>query len=72
MERLWVGIMKQFNITAQVYKNNDISKQNLLINEVHNGLSPDEALNNFKLHFPSIEYFLVKTLSVEEIVQVAA
>lgn len=59
--------MKHYNITAQVYKNNDLSKQNLLINEVHDGSSSDEALNHFKLHFPSIEYFLVKVLSVEEI-----
>lgn len=59
--------MKQFNVTAQVYKNNDSSKQNLLIGEVHNGSSSDEALTNFKLHFPSIEYSLVKILSVEEI-----
>jgi hypothetical protein len=64
--------MKLFNITAQVYKNNDLSKQNLLINEVHDGLSSDEALNNFKLHFPCIEYSLVKILSVEEIIEVAA
>ena len=64
--------MKHFNITAQVYKNNDLSKQNLLINEVHNGNSSDEALNNFKLHFPSIEYSLVKIYSAEEIVQVAS
>jgi hypothetical protein len=64
--------VKYFNITAQVYKNNDLSKQNLLINEVHNGNSSDEALNNFKLHFPSIEYSLVKIYSAEEIVQVAS
>jgi hypothetical protein len=64
--------MKLFNITAQVYKNNDLSKQNLLINEVYDGLSSDAALNNFKLHFPSIEYSLVKILSVEEISQVVA
>ena len=59
--------MKHFNITAQVYKNNDLSKQNLLINEVHDGASSDEALSNFKLHFPSIEYSLVKIYSSEEI-----
>lgn len=59
--------MKLFNITAQVYKNNDPSKQNLLINEVHDGLSADEALNHFKLRFPSIEYSLVKILSTQEI-----
>ena len=64
--------MKHFNITAQVYKNNDLSKQNLLINEVHNGNSSDEALNNFKLNFPNIEYSLVKIYSSEEISQVAS
>ena len=64
--------MKLFNITAQVYKNNDLSKQNLLIGEVYNGGSSDEALSNFKLHFPSIEYSLVKIYSVEEIVQVVS
>jgi hypothetical protein len=64
--------MKLFNITAQCYKTNDLSKQNLLINEVYDGYSPDEALNNFKAHFPAIEYFLVKVLSVEEIPQVAS
>lgn len=64
--------MKLFNITAQAYKNNDLSKQNLLINEVYDGLSSEEALNNFKLHFPSIEYSLVKILSVEEISKVFA
>ena len=64
--------MKLFNITAQVYKNNDLSKQNLLIGEVHNGGSSDEALSNFKLHFPIIEYSLVKIYSVEEIVQVVS
>jgi len=59
--------MKLFNITAQVYKNSDPSKQNLLINEIHDGSSSDEALNHFKLHFPLIEYSLVKVLSTEEI-----
>jgi hypothetical protein len=64
--------MKLFNITAQIYKNNDLSKQNLLINEIHNGSSSEEALSNFKLHFPSIEYSLVKILSTEEIPQVTS
>ncbi len=39
--------MKLFNVTAQVYQNSDLSKQNLLINEVHDGSSSDEALVNF-------------------------
>ena len=72
MERLLGGQMKLFNITAQIYKNNDLSKQNLLINEIHNGSSSEEALSNFKLHFPSIEYSLVKILSTEEIPQVTS
>lgn len=59
--------MKQFNVTAQVYKNNDVSKQNLLINQVFDGSSQEEALTNFKINFPSIEYFLVKILSVQEV-----
>ena len=63
--------MKLFNVTAQVFKNNDKTKQNLLINEIHDGSSSEEALSNFRLHFPSIEYSLVKILSVEEIPQVA-
>jgi hypothetical protein len=64
--------MKIFNITAQVYKNNDLSKQNLLINQVMDGDSAQKALENFKLHFPSIEYSLVKILSTEEIPQVVS
>lgn len=61
--------MKTYNITAQVYKNNDISKQNLLINQVMDGIDDKEALNRFKLDFPSIEYSLIKILSVEQISQ---
>ncbi len=61
--------MKQFNITVQVYKNNDPSKQNLLINQIMDGVNEQEALDRFKLHFPSIEYSIVKILSVEQILQ---
>ncbi len=64
--------MRMFNITAQVFRNNDKSKQNLLINETHQGFSSEEALSNFKLHFPCIEFSLVRVLSVEEISQEAA
>jgi hypothetical protein len=64
--------MKLFNITAQVFNNNDTAKQNLLINETHDGSSSTEALANFKLHFPSIEFSLVKILSIEEISQEAS
>ena len=61
--------MKLYNITAQVFKNNDISKQHLLINQVVDAESTEEATQNFKLHFPSIEYSLVKIYSAEEISQ---
>lgn len=59
--------MKLFNITAQVYKNNDLSKQTILFNQVFDGLSPDNAIENFKLHFPAIEYSLIKIYSAEEV-----
>lgn len=59
--------MKLFNITAQVYKNNDLSKQTILFNQVFDGLSSDNAIENFKLHFPSIDYTLVKIFSAEEL-----
>lgn len=64
--------MRTFNITAQVYKNNDPSKQTILFNQIFDGLSPDNAIENFKLHFPFIEYSLVKIYSAEEIFQVAS
>jgi hypothetical protein len=64
--------MRIFNITAQVFKNNDLSKQNLLINQIYDGSSSEEAITNFKLHFPCIEFSLVKILSVEEISQETA
>lgn len=64
--------MKLFNITAQVYKNTDSSKQTILFNQVFDGSSSDNAIENFKLHFPSIEYSLVKIYSAEEISQVPA
>lgn len=64
--------MRTFNITAQVYKNDDPSKQTILFNQVFDGSSPDNAIENFKLHFPSIEYSLIKIYSAEEIFQVAS
>lgn len=64
--------MRIFNITAQVYKNNDASKQTILFNQEFDGLSPENAVENFKLHFPSTEFTLVKIYSAEEISQVSA
>lgn len=65
-------MMKLFNITAQVYQNSDPSKQTILFNQIFDGISSDDAINNFKLHFPNIEYSLVKIYSAEEISQDAA
>lgn len=59
--------MKLFNVTAQAYKNSDTSKQNLLINQIFEEESQEKALASFSIHFPSIEYSLVKILSIEEI-----
>lgn len=64
-------MLNLFNITAQVFKNNDLSKQNLLINQVMDGINEQHALDRFTLHFPSIEYSMVKILSIEQIPQVA-
>lgn len=64
--------MRLFNITAQVYKNNDPSKQTILMNQIMDGVSQDDAISNFKLHFPNIEYNLLKIYSAEEISQDAA
>ena len=62
--------MKTFNVTAQVYKNNDPSKQTILFNQTVEGLNENEAIENFKLHFPTTEYSLVKIYSAEEIAKV--
>lgn len=64
--------MKLFNVTAQVYKNNDSSKQTMLFNQTFDGLSPENAIENFRLHFPSIEYSLIRIYSAEEISSVVA
>lgn len=62
--------MKQFNVTAQVYKLNDPYKQHLLINQVFIAKSEDDAINQFKNYYsPSIEFHVVKIHSAEEIPQ---
>lgn len=62
-----------FNVTAQVYRLHDPYKQHLLINEIVKAISPDDAINQFKLsHSPSIEFHVVKVHSAEEIPQDAA
>lgn len=65
--------MKQFNITAQVYRLYDPHKQHLLINEVFVANSSDDAIQKFKdLYSPSIEFHVVKIHSAEEIFQDAS
>lgn len=62
--------MKQFNVTAQVYKLNDPYKQHLLINQVFIADSQDDAINQFKRSYsPSIDFYIVKIHSAEEISQ---
>lgn len=65
--------MKDFNVTAQVYKLNDPNKQNLLINQIFVADSSEDAIQQFKnFYSPSIEFHVVKIHSAEEIPQEAA
>lgn len=65
--------MKEFNVTAQVYKLYDPHKQNLLINEIFVANSSEDAIEQFKnLYWASIEFHVVKIHSAEEIPQNAA
>jgi len=65
--------MKEFNVTAQVYRLNDPDKQNLLINHIFVADSSEDAIEQFKnLYWTSIEFHLVKIHSAEEIPQEAA
>lgn len=65
--------MKDFNVTAQVYKLDDCHKQNLLINQVFAADSPEDAIQQFKnFYSSSIEFYVVKIHSAEEIPQEAS
>lgn len=65
--------MKDFNVTAQVYKLNDPNKQNLLINQIFVADSSEDAIQQFKnFYSSSIEVHVVKIHSAEEISQEAA
>lgn len=57
--------MKQFNITAQVYELHDTSKQHLLINQVVDGTSEEDAIFQFKDQY-RIKFQVIKIHSVEE------
>lgn len=59
--------MKEYNVTAQVYRLHDPHKQNLLINEIFIAESSEDAIQKFKeLYSPTIEYCVVKIHSAEE------
>ncbi len=63
--------MKEFNVTAQVYRLHDPHKQNLLINEIFVAESSEDAVEQFKnLYWANIEVHVVKIHSAEEISQV--
>jgi len=54
-----------YNITAQVYELHDTSKQNLLINQVIDADSEDDAIFQFKDQY-RIKFQIVKIHSVEQ------
>jgi len=57
--------MNQYNITAQVYDLHDTSKQHLLINQVIDATSEEDAIFQFKDHH-RIKFQIVKIHSVEQ------
>ena len=65
--------MKEYNVTAQIYKLNDPHKQHLLINQIFLADSSEDAINQFKRSYsPGIEFHIVKIHSAEEFSQDAA
>ena len=63
--------MKQFNVTAQIYKKTDQYRQTILVNELVHADDPNLAELVFKIGLEP-QYALVKIYSVEEISQVAS
>jgi hypothetical protein len=59
--------LKQFNITAQVYDLHDTSKQNLLINQVMDAVSTEDAIFQFQDQYCRIQFQVVKIHSVEQV-----
>ena len=57
--------MKMYNITAQVYDLHDTSKQHLLINQIIDAISEEDAIYQFKDH-NRIKFQVVKVHSVEQ------
>jgi hypothetical protein len=64
--------MKTFNITAQVYETNDLTKQTILFNQLVHSDSVTNAKSKFEDYHLSPHYKLVKIYSVEEISQEAS
>lgn len=64
--------MKTFNITAQIYELQDLSKQTILMNELIDSFYKESAIDLFKLNLIEKNSVLVKILSAEEISQDAA
>jgi hypothetical protein len=58
-------LMKEFNITAQVYCKEDSNKQTLLINQTIEAKSKDRAVTQFYGQNP--DYEIIKVYSAEEI-----
>jgi hypothetical protein len=54
-----------YNITAQVYELHDTSKQHLLINQVVDAKSEDDAVFQFKDQY-RIKFQVVKIHSIEQ------
>ena len=57
--------MRMYNITAQVYELHDKSKQHLLINQVIDAASEDDAIFQFKDQY-RIKFQVVKIHSIEQ------
>jgi hypothetical protein len=57
--------MKMYNVTAQVYDLYDHSKQHLLINQVMDAVSEEDAIFQFKDQH-RIKFQVVKIHSVEQ------
>jgi hypothetical protein len=58
--------MNQYNITAQVYDLHDTSRQHLLINQVVDAVSKEDAIFQFQDQY-RIQFQVVKIHSVESI-----
>lgn len=57
--------MNKYNITAQVYELHDTSKQHLLINQIIDAASEEDAIFQFKDQY-RIKFQIVKIHSAEQ------